>query len=309
MRKQISIYALSNTGSFFKRITVPAIFIFLFLLFVAVGLVLSSFILYDYVTVKKIAVHSYKLKKNISNQQAEISDQRKHIQSLANEMEALKTKLTALNKFEKKIRIIANIKKNDDQNNFFGVGGSNPEILNTEISITQKHNSLIREMHEQIKQIDHVAEIQKKDFESLLKQLEDQKNLLASTPAIRPVAKGWISSKFGYRVSPFTGRKEFHKGIDFATQQGEPIFATADGVVTFANKKGLLGKTIILDHGHGIMTRYGHAFKILKKRGDRVKKGDIIALVGSTGRSTGPHVHYDVRLNGISVNPNKYILD
>ncbi|MCD6224997.1 MAG: M23 family metallopeptidase [Deltaproteobacteria bacterium] len=164
-------------------------------------------------------------------------------------------------------------------------------------------------MHEQLEQFDHAAETQKKDFKTLFKKLEEQQNLLASTPAIRPIDKGWISSKFGYRVSPFTGRKEFHRGLDLATRQGDPIFATADGLVTFSGTKGLLGKTIVIDHGHGMVTRYGHIYKILKKRGDRVKRGDIIALVGSTGHSTGPHVHYEVRLNGISVNPEKFILN
>ena len=85
--------------------------------------------------------------------------------------------------------------------------------------------------------------------------------------------------------------------------------ATADGVVTYAGKKGLLGTTVIIDHGHGIVTRYGHCSKTLKKRGDRVKRWEPIALMGNTGRSTGPHVHYEVRLNGIPVNPEKYILN
>jgi murein DD-endopeptidase MepM/ murein hydrolase activator NlpD len=85
--------------------------------------------------------------------------------------------------------------------------------------------------------------------------------------------------------------------------------ATADGVVTFIGKKGFLGNTIIVDHGHGMVTRYGHCKKFLKKRGEKVKRWEPIALVGNTGRSTGPHVHYEVRLNGVPVNPYKYILN
>ena len=309
MRKQISIFALSNTGSSVKHITVSGAFIFFLSFFIIIGLVSFGFVFYDYVTVRKIAVNAGNFERKNFVQQEEISEQRKQIQNLAHKIEALKTKLVSLKKFEKKIRVIANIEKTDEQNDFFGVGGSNPEILDAQIQVTKKHNSLIREMHEQLEQFDHAAETQKKDFKTLFKKLEEQQNLLASTPAIRPIDKGWISSKFGYRVSPFTGRKEFHRGLDLATRQGDPIFATADGLVTFSGTKGLLGKTIVIDHGHGMVTRYGHIYKILKKRGDRVKRGDIIALVGSTGHSTGPHVHYEVRLNGISVNPEKFILN
>jgi murein DD-endopeptidase MepM/ murein hydrolase activator NlpD len=100
-----------------------------------------------------------------------------------------------------------------------------------------------------------------------------------------------------------------HKGLDIAARKGTPILATADGIVTFAGKKGLLGKTIVIDHGHGMKTRYGHNHKLLKKRGDRVKRWEPIALMGSSGRSTGPHTHYEVHLNGVPVNPEKYILN
>jgi murein DD-endopeptidase MepM/ murein hydrolase activator NlpD len=125
---------------------------------------------------------------------------------------------------------------------------------------------------------------------------------------LRPT-KGWISSDFGYRISPFTGRREFHNGLDIATREGTPIIAPADGVVTFAANKWLIGNMITIDHGHGMVTQYGHLKEFVAKKGDHVKRGQVIAKVGNTGRSTGPHVHYMVRLNGVPVNPEKYILD
>ena len=100
-----------------------------------------------------------------------------------------------------------------------------------------------------------------------------------------------MTSRFGYRKSLFAGRRELHKGLDIASRKGTPILATAAGVVTFAGKKGLLGMTIVIDHGHGMKTRYGHNHELLKKRGDKVKRWEPIALKGSTGRSTGPHTH------------------
>ena len=102
---------------------------------------------------------------------------------------------------------------------------------------------------------------------------------------------------------------EFHKGLDIAARQGTPILATANGKITFADSKGQLGKVVFINHGHGIVTRYAHLSKILKKEGDIVKRGDKIALMGNTGRSTGPHLHYEVRLNGVPVDPKKYILN
>jgi murein DD-endopeptidase MepM/ murein hydrolase activator NlpD len=176
----------------------------------------------------------------------------------------------------------------------------------------EKHNSLMRDMHEQIDELDRASIHQQGEFESLLKSLEDQHNLLASTPAIRPISRGeksWVTSKFGFRQSPFTGQREFHRGYDISTREGTPIMSTADGVVIFVGRKGLLGNTVIIDHGHGMITRYGHCQKFLKKRGEKVKRWEPIAIVGDTGRSTGPHVHYEVRLNGIPVNPFKYILN
>jgi murein DD-endopeptidase MepM/ murein hydrolase activator NlpD len=142
----------------------------------------------------------------------------------------------------------------------------------------------------------------------MLEDLEQRRNILACTPAIRP-ANGWMTSRFGHRNSPFTGRREFHKGIDIANRRGTPIVAPADGVVSQVKRKGLLGVVLTIDHGHGLVTRYGHIEKALKKRGDSVKRGEQIANMGNSGRSTGPHVHYEILLNGVPVNPEKYILN
>ena len=204
--------------------------------------------------------------------------------------------------------MIANIDNPDKQDALFGVGGSAPEDLNPHLDLKQRHQRLIKDMHRQVDQIDTAADDQAGDFESLLGRLEDQKNLLAHTPAIRPV-EGWITSQFGYRISPFTGKKEFHKGWDIANRHGTDIVATADGVVSFMGKKGNLGNVVIIDHGHGLVTRYAHLDQSTCKRGKRVKRGEVVAKMGNTGRSTGPHLHYEVRLNGVPVNPSKYILN
>jgi len=138
--------------------------------------------------------------------------------------------------------------------------------------------------------------------------LKDQKSLLASTPSLWPT-RGWVTSGFGYRPYPFTGNEKMHEGIDIATRIGTPVVAPADGVVTFVGSEGSFGNLIVIDHGYGISTRFGHLSEIYIRVGKRVRRGDKIAAVGDTGRCTGPHVHYEVRLNGVPVNPANYILD
>ncbi|MBU2521895.1 MAG: M23 family metallopeptidase [Proteobacteria bacterium] len=308
MNKKITFFILGNTGSLIKRTTVSRGFISFISIFIAICLISVSFIIYDYRCLKKDILITNELEGDVANQHEEITSQRKQIKAFAAEINSLKSKLVDLRNFEEKIRDIANIEENANQDNFLGIGGSIPEDLDTQTPITEKHNSLIREMHEQTQQFDLAAINQKKSFESLFNNLEDQRNLLASRPAIRPT-DGLISSKFGYRISPFTGLREFHKGLDIATRKGTPIVATADGVITFAGVKSFMGKMIVINHGHGMVTRYAHIDKFLKKRGDAVKRGDTIALVGNTGRTTGSHVHYEVHLNGLPVNPAKYILN
>ena len=308
MRKKITFFVLGSTRSSIKQVTVSKVFLRILSLFLVSCLIFIGFIIYDYNNFQQTKVDSNNLQKKISYQQEEIADQRKQIQKFASEINMLKSKLLVLNDFEKKIRIVANTEKTNEEKSLFGIGGSRPEDLDTKVQLTKKHNSLVREMHEQVKQLSLASKNQKEGFESLLKYLEDQRNLLACTPTIRP-ARGWISSRFGYRISPFTGRREFHKGLDIANRKGTPIIVPADGVVAFVGKKGLLGKMITIDHGHGMVTRYGHIRKAMKKQGEAVKRGDTIALMGNTGRSTGPHLHYEVRLNGVLVNPTKYILN
>lgn len=309
MQENFSFFVLSDSGSQVKSISISKRLLQIIAFLGCVCFIAYSFIVFDYIRLKFSAGRIGTLEHKISSQKDEIDHQRKQVKNFAYEINELKLKLVDLNDFEKKIRIIANIDKLKEENSLFGVGGSIPDDLNPDKEMENAPVSLIRDMHEQVDLL-HLASInQKHDFEFIYSYLEEQRNLLAATPSIRPVDSGWISSGFGYRTSPFTGKREFHKGLDIATHKGEPIVATADGTVIFARKKGLLGKLIVIDHGHGMVTRYGHIHKFLKKRGDVVKRGDKIALVGSTGRSTGPHVHYEVRLNGIQVNPRKYILN
>ncbi len=134
------------------------------------------------------------------------------------------------------------------------------------------------------------------------KHLERQASLSG-----RPVARGWMSSRYGYRTDPFKGTLAMHKGVDFAGKEGSDVVATASGVITYAGERYGYGLMVEINHGNGLSTRYGHAKELLVKTGDLVKPGQAIALMGSSGRSTGPHVHYEVLKNGRQVNPQPYI--
>jgi murein DD-endopeptidase MepM/ murein hydrolase activator NlpD len=306
--KKVSFLMLSNTGTRTRQISLPS---GLFRCLVALGvacLLGIGYLIYDYQQVKIAYAASKALEKTMDEQQDLIAGQQAQIQNFASEINKLKAQLVTLNNFEDKIRIIANLKHLEEQDGLFGVGGSIPEDLMANTDLTNRQSALIRDMHDQVAMLEVASVNQKKGFSSLLEALEGQKNLLACTPAIRPT-KGWKSSRFGYRISPFTGRREFHKGLDIANQKGTDIVAPADGYIKYVGKKGLMGNTLIIDHGHGLVTHYGHLAKTTKKRGDKVKRGDTIALMGNSGRSTGPHLHYEVHLNGVPVNPEKYILN
>jgi len=141
-----------------------------------------------------------------------------------------------------------------------------------------------------------------------LEQLIMNRNLHARTlPSGRAVEHGLLSSKYGKRIDPFTGKQEHHKGIDIAGKEGSRILAVADGVVSWAGERTGYGRLVEIRHGNGYVTRYGHSKQTLVKAGDTVNKGEAIALMGSTGRSTGPHVHIEVIHNGTQVNPDKYL--
>jgi len=304
MNRTFTFYLLSNTHAPVRQLSVSRKFFWTVLFLVIASLTLAGAGLYDYIQVRNAYQNTLAISRQNTSQNQTIATQRSQLQNFAREIDALKSRLVELNTFEKKIRIIANI----ENTGLFGMGGAIPDDLDPRIPLTEKHNSLIREMHHQANQLSDASGNQATGFDSLLKYLETQVDLLASTPSIRP-ARGWVTSRFAHRVSPFTGRREFHNALDIANRIGTPIIAPADGKVSYAGRRWLLGKVIEINHGHGFVSRYAHCEGFKKKRGDKVKRGDIIALMGNTGRSTGPHLHYQIKLNGVPVNPEKYIIN
>jgi murein DD-endopeptidase MepM/ murein hydrolase activator NlpD len=151
-----------------------------------------------------------------------------------------------------------------------------------------------------------VLHIVERQLDSARAGVERREALAAATPSIWPVA-GWLSSTFGSRIDPFHGGRDFHPGLDISADSGQPVRATADGSVTTARYTGNFGNLVVLDHGFGIATRYGHLSRFAVSEGQQIYKGDIVGYVGSTGRSTSPHLHYELLLNGRQANPLKLL--
>lgn len=163
------------------------------------------------------------------------------------------------------------------------------------------------ELTEMIFQLERQLEDREKQLRLLDKvssrqKLEDERYVQG-----RPITWGWLSSKYGYRSDPFTGKRTWHGGVDLAGKDGSDIIAVASGVVTWAGERYGYGNLVEVDHGDGLVTRYAHAKTVKVKIGDVVQKGQVVALMGSTGRSTGPHVHFEVIRNGKTEDPVKYI--
>ena len=165
-----------------------------------------------------------------------------------------------------------------------------------------------RGLRQRAQRLGELAATRQESLAEVVLQLQDKRQKLASTPSIWP-ARGWLTSTFGHRISPFTGRRQFHGGIDVAGARGTDVITTAGGKVTFVGKKGPLGNTVVVDHGYGMRSLYGHNAEVFVKRGDVIERGTRIATIGSSGRSTGPHLHYVVEVNGRAVNPLNYIFE
>ena len=232
------------------------------------------------------------------------------VEKFAQQVKNFETEMVRLERFEKKLRVITaleNSPRSIEKN--WGVGG--PYGLSTNSFTTAMGRGAVNMVERLSNGLDHLgkqAKIQSISFQELDNFFKNQKSLLSSTPSIWPT-RGWVTSGFGFRKSPFTGLREKHEGWDIAARNGAPVRSTADGVVVVEGREYGYGNLVEIDHGYGLVTRYGHNSKHFVKVGDRVKRGQVVTLVGNTGRSTGPHLHYEVLLNGVPVNPKNYILE
>ncbi|HSP77559.1 MAG TPA: M23 family metallopeptidase [Myxococcaceae bacterium] len=235
---------------------------------------------------------------------------RTQLKSVRERIEHIGSTLDRVERFDQKLRAITLL--SDPQRNLAmgpvetepGVGAPGSETQFTELTSMESPKALASRLD----RLSAEATRQELSLQELQAYFQDQKSLLASTPSVWPT-RGWVTSDFGQRLDPYTADRVQHGGMDIAAPHGKEVIAPSDGTVVFAGLEGGYGNVIVIDHGYGIKTRYGHLSKMLVKAGDKVKRGTQIAAVGNTGRSTGPHLHYEVRVNGIPQNPRKFILE
>ena len=301
LRKKITIIFLPDASNRVRQLKIPQSLILGSLLVILLLSLVLAWGLMDYRSIKaKVPI--------LAQLEEENAQQKTQLASLTDKIDRINGRLIELNEFDQKLKTMVNLETDEENSQFLGIGGSDPSLLNSGYTIEKAHERLVTLMHQSLDNLDTAISVQINEKEELHKFLENQKNMLACTPSVWPT-RGWISSGFGNRISPFTNEKEFHKGLDISTRMNTPILAPADGLVTSTGKDYLMGNKLMINHGYGLKTRYGHMAKILVKRGEHVKRGQEIGLVGNTGRSTGPHLHYEVYLNSIPVNPRRYILN
>ena len=188
-----------------------------------------------------------------------------------------------------------------------GTGGPEAEQPAMSMLLPSEEADQVKLVANKLNQIDLSLDAQETSMEELDSYLKENQSLLLATPSIWPV-RGWVTSEFGVRMSPLDGNYGVHQGIDIASPPGTLIRSSANGTVSFARWAHGYGNLVVITHGYGLSTKYGHCSEILVREGQRVKRGQVIATVGSTGRASGPHLHYEVLVYGVPVNPRKYLL-
>ncbi len=217
-------------------------------------------------------------------------------------------KLTDLVEQDQALRVYADLPSVDDDVRALGTGGAVNDYAASYDELMPVTDLNLNSLESNLASLGREITLQLNSYEQIYSKLSQDIDRLRQTPSIKPVNLGYLTSSFGTRTDPFTHKRRMHHGQDFGVLTGTPVYATADGVVKSRNGKTGYGKTIILNHGYGIKTIYAHLSRYAVRPGDEVKRGDLIAYSGNTGRSTGPHLHYEVRVNNVPVNPRHYFL-
>lgn len=256
-----------------------------------------------------LAFSYYRTSHSVMASYQESGDLKSQLDVYSKQLDDLNKKVASLDELEYKVRDLVSYQNGDKVVKQVAVGGKEVDILRDYFAASdRREQEFFDNLNETLLVMSVELDKREMSLTELVDFLEEQRLIMLSTPTIWPV-RGWVSSQFGFRTSPFTGRRVFHEGLDIAAPYGLDVKATAKGIVVFSGEKSGYGNVVTIDHGYGYMTRYGHNSRLTVKVGDKVEKGDAVAKVGSTGRSTGPHSHYEVLVNGIPVNPTKFIID
>jgi murein DD-endopeptidase MepM/ murein hydrolase activator NlpD len=330
VKETVTFLVVSNRKGNTRKVTVPVSTLRAFAVSGVIALIILAAGLLDYMGLLGQSIENKKLR-------ADNSLLKNQFQAVEGKVQTLEARLERVNSFVTKLKLITDIgperslqlamgpvPKPGQQMDDFNEPVSDREVA----SISRKEEVFTKEPALAIEK-DELAAEANRDFAmlsvrvdklvtetnmreqgvlELWETLSERQSLMNATPSIRPV-NGWFTSKFGYRLSPFSGLPMMHQGADIAASPGAPVYVPADGIVSYVGYDSGYGNLISIDHGYGVVTRYGHNSRVYVTVGQKVKRRDIIAAVGNTGRSTGPHLHYEVRVNGIPMDPTNYVLD
>ncbi len=298
-KKKFTFIIVPHCAEKFRCLTFSGKTLNIFLSFSILFAIALVGFLVDYFTMNVTRAKYRQLLRENAEQKRVLSEFQASVSKLKDTIQTYKT-------YTEKLNVMLGLKSSEVLKEFW-IGGGDTEGLETEgmpagPQLVQKPNL------QDAKDLTGKAEEIGKNLDLLVNFSEIRTAQLASTPTIWPTY-GWVSSPFAYRTDPFTGKRTFHYGIDIATNFGNPVVATADGMVLTLGNDKTSGRYVVLNHGGGLTTHYLHLSKTLVKPGQRIKRGDVIGLVGKSGKAIGPHLHYEVRLNNRPVNPYRYILE
>jgi murein DD-endopeptidase MepM/ murein hydrolase activator NlpD len=265
--------------------------------FAALAAMAFAFFLYQYVNlnVRMLELKQLRL------------EARKH-EGVEEKIRQLEGELSKVRDLDRRLRVVVGLDKGEGATVSLAQGGADTDTPNAlRDAVASRSGGLGGRGVGELAALAHEIASREQSMRELQSYLDQKTAVLAATPTILP-SQGLVTAGYGYRRSPFTGKREYHEGMDIAAPVGTPIVATADGIVTFAGAAGSYGNVVFIDHGHGFATAYAHNTSNRVRPRQRVRRGDTIAYVGNTGRTTGPHVHYEVHVNGVAADPLTFVV-
>lgn len=285
--KFFTLMILPHDSTNIKKINITSNWFKVFAIISIIFWLSSLFMFFNYFSLKnKVAQLSEVEKINLK--------QKVEIENLNAKIQFIETQLARLQNIDLKVRELVNL----DVNSVGTPSAGGVSKVNSD--------DMVKVLEAKASAIEQEIRLREKSLNELAEYLEDRRSLFMATPSIWPT-RGLITSEFGWRKDPITGVTEYHEGIDISAPGGTQVKSAGEGVVIESGNDAGYGKVVVIDHGYGIVTRYAHLSKSYVVVGQKVKKGSIIGAVGSSGKSTGPHVHYEVRIDGVPVNPIKYL--
>ncbi len=296
--KNYQVFVFDEKSGKKRSFTIKSsLFVYLFACFVMVAGA-SGYFIQHYIRTKDI-------KNDLILAEREIEEKESRLVGILAELEFLREDINRIRQFDNQLKMLVGEKTATEESY---IGGIESDEFKVDMLPLHRQELASRKILSYIRDLKKDSQLEEIIQQDLIVYMNESTQKLAAIPSIIP-SQGFITSRFGHRISPFTGTRKLHKGLDIAAVIGTKIIAPADGKVVFAQSDGAYGLSVEVDHGNGIITRYAHMSKINVKRGDSIKRGSLIGLVGNTGRSTGAHLHYEVIVNGAHTDPMAHIIE